>query len=87
MESQRLWVLWIQEVLTGLCEQSWYLWTHELIVFLSDAQTHVRTLSYEYVIRSGSWNCLVPKFQRQIKLGLTGPGELSTTSIPSKIGI
>lgn len=50
--------------------------SHELIVFVSHAQTHVSALSYEYVIRSGFWSCLVPKFQKQINLGLIGPDEL-----------
>lgn len=55
--------------------------SHELIVFISDAQTHVSALSYKYVIRSGFWNRLVPKFQKQINLGQIGPDEPFLLSI------
>lgn len=50
--------------------------SHELVVFVLGAQTHVGGPSYEYVIRSGFWSSLVFKFQKQVNLGLIGPDEL-----------
>lgn len=57
--------------------------SHEVIIFISDAQINITTLSYGCVIRSGSGSSLVPKLQKT-KLGLIEPGNLPATSISSK---